>query len=465
MVARGETSIKWKVLLWLTTLWIGSYHCILSVSALQYKMMNIFHLTDVQFSLYTSVVFGLGALISLFCPYIVGQINIYNTMTLSSVVVFAGQITFICGLYLFSSDHIRRVPSIIIQYIGRAMIGVGYGIQNATVYTTLNIWFQDSKWLQFAMSVISATFDLSIVTARYFILPLYRVTDDNLIAAYSLGLVLALCSIVGCLMMKRYENMYQKGTYLPIATQDTHTKATNALDVQLDSDLRNMQYFSGTTWLLIMYIVIGQSAIETYLTQFTLPLMIAFNITDEYANLLLSIPGIESLTLSLVWGWVMSRYGYVSYYLIGSMSFLFLSVIGVLIYGVSNSADGNYAVAWISMVCLSLGIEFFFLSAFASLFMVTPIQYSALANSMASFSFLMVCMAQGYLFGVLVINEGDIKNYDWSILMVSVSVVIGFVITVVVHIMDVVDDGPLHKGTNCKIECEYDEVYQIDVKL
>ena len=61
-------------------------------------MIDTFHLTDDEFALYTSIVFGCAAFISLFCPYIIRKMGLYNTMTFASLSVTFGHVIFFCAL-------------------------------------------------------------------------------------------------------------------------------------------------------------------------------------------------------------------------------------------------------------------------------------------------------------------------------------------------------------------------------
>ena len=462
MISRGESSEKWFILLWLNTLWLGSYHCILSLSALQYEMIDTFHLSDDQFALYTSIVFGFSAFISLFCPSIIGKIGIYNTMTLASTLVSIGQVIFICGIFYFLNQSMNRNQSLLIQYCGRVFLGIGYGIQSITIYTTVNIWFKDNQWLEFAINIQNITFDLGMLTARYCILPIYRASDDNLFIAYTLGFGLSVISLIGCIMMQRTESIFMKRAEEAIQSQAAFANTSNTSDadlslhIELDGDLRKARHFGIKVWLIIIYIVIGWSTVETYINQFTLPLMIIFNISEDYSNVLLSVSSLCALTLGVFWGWLASKYGHLSYYLISTMSFMFISIFIIQIYDLFNIQNetlinnGNYIVVWIAIICFVIGMQHFFVCGFASLFAVISVEYSSIANSVSAVLYLLGSMFQAYLFGILVIgdNNGLNKNYEYSMVMMEVTVIIGLVIAIIVHVIDVIHDGPLHKNTN-----------------
>ena len=443
-------------------------------------MIDTFNLSDDQFSLYTSIVFGFAALISPFCPYIIRKMGLYNSMTFASISVTVGHVMFLCALFYVLENKLSITSSIIIQYCGRIFIGIGYGIQNITIYTTVNIWFKDNQWLEFAINCVNITFDLGMLTVRYCILPLYRVSGSNLFIAYSLGFMLSVLSIIGCIMMQKYENIYIKKAQQALATEQIETEraltqqttvSDTSLHVELDSDLRKIRHFNLKIWLIIIYIVIGWSAVETFINQFTLPLMIYFNITEEYANILLSASSLCALTLGLFWGWIISKYGYLSYYLMSSMFLFFLCLLIIQIYGLMDLElenvlkDSNYVVVWIAIACFITGIQHYFVSSFACLFTVTPVEYSSIANSITAFLFLLGSMLESYLFGILVVSGDNVegKNYNWSILMLNITIVVGLVCAISVHFLDVIEDGPLHKSVAGNSECDQEIESELDV--
>ena len=68
------------------------------------------------------------------------------------------------------------------------------------------------------------------------------------------------------------------------------------------------------SWMLMAITVIGWASIETFGSQFTLPLMQDFNVDETTVNMLMSMEPIYALTVAQVFAWVISKYGHVSYY-------------------------------------------------------------------------------------------------------------------------------------------------------
>ena len=44
------------------------------------------------------------------------------------------------------------------MYCGRVFVGVAYGVQNVTVYSCVTLWFEESKWMAFALHTVNNRF-------------------------------------------------------------------------------------------------------------------------------------------------------------------------------------------------------------------------------------------------------------------------------------------------------------------
>ena len=148
------------------------------------------------------------------------------------------------------------------------------------------------------------------------------------------------------------------------------------------------------------------------------------------------------------------------------MFFLLACMVIIEIYGLIMQYDGenDVWVAWIAIVCYVIGIEHYYASAFASLFITTPVEYISIVTSICAIVWSLLSMFEGYLFGLLVINDdsNDVqtKTYDWSIFMLGITAFIGLCAAIWVHIMDVWKDGPLHKGVRKIPKFHDNEEYQ-----
>ena len=84
-------------------------------------------------------------------------------------------------------------------------------------------------------------------------------------------------------------------------------------------------------------------------------------------------------------------------------------------------------------------------TGFTCLFMVCPLEVVPVVNTVNAIGFMLGSMVQSYLFGLLADETG---SYSASIFMCFVLLVFGLVLSVVVHALDVFEDGPLHKPSD-----------------
>merc|ERR1712087_707106 len=92
-----------------------------------------------------------------------------------------------------------------------------------------------------------------------------------------------------------------------------------------------------------------------------------------------------------------------------------------------------------------VGIHFFFAAGFTCLFMTVPVEYVGVVNTVNAIGFMLGSMVQSYLFGIIADATG---SYAASIFMCFFLLAIGLMFSVVVHALDVIEDGPLHKPSD-----------------
>jgi len=286
------------------------------------------------------------------------------------------------------------------------------------------VWFEESKWMAFALHTVNNSFEVAILLTRYCMHSLY-VTTEMLFAPYLLGVGLAGISIAACFLMIRIDKNF---------TNDP---------VILDTDLSKVKYLGRMSWMLMIITVIGWASIETFGSQFTLPLMQDFGVSETNVNMLISMEPIYALTAAQVFAWVISKYGHVSYYQILGTSLMTFGLLMAFLYNIFGWED----VSSLGLLCSLLfsyvvGVHFFFAAAFTCLFMVCPVEVVPVVNTVNSIAFMLGSMVQSYLFGFIA-DETD--SYSGSMLMCFVLMSIGLMLSVVVHALDVFEDGPLHK--------------------
>jgi len=213
-----------------------------------------------------------------------------------------------------------------------------------------------------------------------------------------------------------------------------------------DTDLSKIRHLGRISWMLMAITVIGWASIETFGSQFTLPLMQDFNVDEENVNMLISMEPIYALTVAQVFAWLISKYGRVSYYQMLGTALMTLGMLLAFLYNVCQWAD----VSALGLLCSLLfsyvvGVHFFFAAAFTCLFMVCPLEVVPVVNTVNAIAFMLGSMLQSYFFGMVADETG---SYSLSIFMCFALLAIGLMLSVVVHALDVYEDGPLHKPSD-----------------
>jgi len=258
--------------------------------------------------------------------------------------------------------------------------------------------------------------------SRYIMPPLYEYTQQ-LFIPFTLGIALAGISVVCSVIMIYIEHRFN---------------SQSSITSLLDDDFRQIKHFNYFIWLLIAIIVIGWSGIETFANQFTIPLMTEFDETEFYADVLLSVQSVYALTIGQIFAYVISKYGFLSYYLISSMFFMSLAMFIMYIYAGALSPG---LVVWIVVICYVIGIQHFNAVSFSCLFIVCPLELTAIVNTVAAIGFMVGSTIQSYCFGAI----ADIASYSYAIFMCLCLASIGLITAFIVFGLDYKVNGPLHK--------------------
>eukprot|EP01083_Nonionella_stella_P197714 726630_1 len=311
--SRSDSRQKWLILGCISTLAVASYFCILCPSALEDHMIETYHLSNTEFALFATISFGFAIIGSLVTPYALKYLSIYNTMLLSCVCMVIGQVTFIIGMTFYDHTHIY------LMYVGRIYIGVGYGIQNVLIFSTIHVWFENSTWLSVAMNILNGTFEGGQLVTRYGMEPLFAYTNQ-LWMPYWIGVVLAFISMACCVLMTSIDKSFNSS--LSIASL-------------LGDDYAQMKYLNTNTWLAMVIVIIVWSNAEIVGTQFTNPLIAEFGVNEWQADILLSGSAVYALSIGQIVGVVITKYGYFSYCLCASVFLMTLSLTVMCLYDIT----------------------------------------------------------------------------------------------------------------------------------
>jgi len=426
----SESTEKWYILCAATIVWCASYFCILCPGPLMDDMMRAFDLSNTEFASLGTISFGSAVIGSLLAIALLRCASLYRTMLISCVCLLCGQSIFAVGVWV----HNGRVLDI--QYFGRVLIGVAYGVHNVTVYSCVTLWFAESKWLAFALHTVNNSFEVAVLLGRYAMPALYAITQ-RLYVPFLLGVALAAVSIAASFLMIRIDKNFANEP------------------VVLDTDLTKMKKLSRTSWMLLVMAIIGWASYETFGSQFTLPLMVDFGVDETTVDMLMSMAPIYALTIAQFFAWAISKYGHVSYF---AMLGTALMTMGMLMAFLSNVFAWQDISSLAMVICLIfayvVGTHFFFAAGYTCLFMSVPVEGVSVTNTVLSMGAMLGSMAQSWLFGFIADETG---SYTWSIFMCFALLAVALVLIVAVHTLDVWEDGPLHKPSQAaKYECIVD---------
>ena len=411
-IERKDTKIKWLLLANLCTIWMATYHCIFSISALQTTLMNDLSLDNTQFALLTSIVFLFAMLSALFTPWIINIIGIYWCLIFASFICIIGQSIFIMGIFFKTQTYL---------YFGRILIGITLGIDDVAVNTTNSLWFAKSKWVSMAFLLLSQTLEIGSVTARYCIIPLRNIRN-SLIDPFILGIALGILSLISSFLMLYLDRIYLKNSDL-VQRFKIHGFDMNRIKnmVNFERDFGLIRQFSLKLWLIIIFITLGFSNIETFVSQMTNVFVDKYNMTEWNANLLLSSTTVVGAVLNPFWGWIAFKYSWTLPWF--SVLSQIVGIIGFWLFAFVHNDIG----LWVGIILFVLSMEWYFSSAFAELYIICPVHLLSVANSINAAMYLFGAVVETYLFGQI----ADIAGYQWSLIMISISAFIALIISVV----------------------------------
>ena len=172
--------------------------------------------------------------------------------------------------------------------------------------------------------------------------------------------------------------------------------------------------------------------------------MVIFDVEEQTANTLLSMEPIYALTAAQLFAWMMSKYGFMSYFQILGSALMTMGMLMAFLYNVFAWQHGR---AFFVSLCLSYfaGTHFCFAAGFTCLFMTVPTESVSVVNTVNSICFMLGSMVQSWLFGFI---ADETASYSGSIFMCFVLLAIGLALSGVVHVLDVLEDGPLHKASD-----------------
>ena len=164
---RSDSTTKWRILLYGCISWASLFHTTVCVSAIQEEISILLSLSDVEFSLLSTVILSLTAMIAApFATTIVKRFlndNIYYGVIFGNVVIS------------MSNAIENRDIAVSMCFITRSIAGFGIGINFACLNALQSIWFSKSKYVSMAAQIMDLSVEAgaalqNILTLEYTIL-------------------------------------------------------------------------------------------------------------------------------------------------------------------------------------------------------------------------------------------------------------------------------------------------------
>ena len=315
------------------------------------------------------------------------------------------------------------------MYISRVIFGCGFAMVQICTYTVISLWFGKSKWNSFALVIIGQTVEIGILIARYTVSPLYKL-HNSFWEAYGIGIVWSAVSILTTYFSGMLERNFSKKLEQQWEKENDESDSENkrqrkSTDVKLTRDFGQIKQFPLKIWLIMILIVIGWSNIETFASQMTEPLIVKYNISEWYADIVLSASTFVAFTVGPLTGAIASKFGRktLDLYVILTQLFMFTAC---LIYIIPSWTHVTFA--WLCVIISNFGLQTFYAGIFPLLFIECPAYLISVANSVNALFYLLGGFAESFVFGVLGDTTG---NWYASLIMIMILCVIGFIIGVI----------------------------------
>ena len=128
---------KWYILFFTSLSWFAVYHCLTAFSVIESTLLNVYSLSNMEYSLLYSLesIFNIPGM--LMVSYLISKYNINIALIITQIVVTIGQLLVLIGSVFadYNGDVVNNHYYIflIITYIGRSIFGIGVGLSEVVV--------------------------------------------------------------------------------------------------------------------------------------------------------------------------------------------------------------------------------------------------------------------------------------------------------------------------------------------
>ena len=446
---------RWYILFFSSFSWFAVYHCLTALSVIEATLLKDYNLSNVEYSLLYSLqsVFNIPGM--LMVSVLISKYNIHNTLTITQTIVSIGQVLVVIGSMFadYSSDELSNhfYIFLIITYIGRCIFGIGGGLAEVIVLLIIEKWFNNTKWLATATMLASAVvLELGSFSARYLIEAIYDI-NDLLWESLMPGLIISLISVIGALGVN---HIAERGGTVSVHANNNDSNINTdgnehgnenvrGLFIKL---VRNTKQMSVTLWLTLLGVMVVASFFYTFFSQMTVPVMIAFDISQIKANIILSMSPVFSMIFVPLWSYINSKFGMHKQFFVCSFMLMFIGIsiiTGCYISAINNVntcamtslfgddyLDALNPIATVAMLCQNIGAHWAWANGLTIMYNEagddnTNGSMVETATTVVGIMYSTAGLIETQLFGTL---ADETHNYTSSLLMLAMLPLFGFIV-------------------------------------
>lgn len=419
---RSDSMIKWHIIWWLSFAWVATWHCLLSVSALESSMLEYYNLSNSEFALLSSIVFFCAIPSTLTAPYLIEKTNVYILLIIANLTLILAQS--LVAIACTDQNRGYLTPfNMFLLYLGRGLTGVTLGFEDVTINSIATLWYSKSPWVSTSFIILTGTVEIGGLTARW-CLPYINSKiinsdeySDSISITYTVGVGIGIIAAIACVVVYYLDQKFVKQV-----TNGDKKKLEKANKIlQFNRDFRLIKKFSINLWYLMIIIMFCWTIIECWTTQISEPLISKYGVNETEADLVLSFSCILAIFLNPVWSYLTKIfYNQMIYFVLLSI-ILFGISLNIYIFSSYTNDKMKSIPMWIASIIFMIAYEIFFASAFGLLYAISAIELLSLINSVNAFMYLLFGVIEIQLFGV--IADQDHGNYDWSLISMLVCTV------------------------------------------
>ena len=482
---RSNSDTKWKILFYGCISWMCLFHSTVCISAIQEDISNIMSLSDVEFSLLSTVLLALTAMMT--APFATAIINrwlddsIYHGVIFGNVVIFISQIMFVIIISVSHEMDKNGLGNIalLLCYSTRIIAGFGIGINFSCLNSLQSIWFSKSEYVSMAAQLMDLSVEAGATIAKYSYIAIYKINNQlyqPFLISVTICIVAIICSIIAQRDEVEFINYINKKfnididdlmliSYTHASNSNSHSNSNSNLNSNSD-DIKNKINIL-CTWKLkdnitllcicILSFGIAVGFYNTIYSQTEISFVYKFNLTDYQAETILATLPLCKIITGPLCGWINAKLityiinndnndnsdqddeiekKTVTMFAIGCIIGAILFVVCGLIYILSNQENNsqgiNIAQPWIFIVCFSFADSIFFGSAFSTIYVLTPTQYTSLFNGIAAMASYLFIALLTCLFEIVI----QFASYDSAWIFITLlQVVSGLLQAIIIFVI------------------------------